>query len=119
MRGMDAGVATRLGSFRFFAASWMPMMAVMTLPGAVPAVLRRTRASGSVLAALIFTATYIAIWAIVGIAVYASYRPHARQRARASQPQAISATRCSRWACARRAACSGPGPLPHVPSSTR
>jgi predicted metal-binding membrane protein len=76
MRGMDMGVATRLGSFAFFAVSWISMMAAMMLPGAVPAVLRRTHASGRVLAAPVFATTYIAIWALVGIAVYAFDRPH-------------------------------------------
>ena len=76
MRGMDVGVATRLGSFTFFAASWISMMAAMMLPGAIPAILRRTRVSGRVLAAPVFAVSYIAIWAIVGIAVYALYRPH-------------------------------------------
>ncbi len=76
MRGMDMGVATRLGSFAFFVASWISMMAAMMLPGAVPAVLRRTHASGRVLAAPAFAASYISIWAMVGIAVYVLYRPH-------------------------------------------
>ena len=76
MRGMDMGVATRLGSFTFFTASWTAMMAAMMLPGAVPAVLRRTHASGRVLAAPLFAGSYIAIWVVVGIAVYALYRPH-------------------------------------------
>jgi predicted metal-binding membrane protein len=76
MRGMDMGVATRLGSFDFFASSWISMMAAMMLPGAVPAVLRRTHASASALAAPVFAASYIAIWAVVGIAVYGLYRPH-------------------------------------------
>jgi predicted metal-binding membrane protein len=52
------------------------MMAAMMLPGAIPAVLRRTRASGHLLTAPVFAAAYIAIWAMVGIAVYALYRPH-------------------------------------------
>ena len=38
MNGMDLGVATRLGSFAFFAALWVSMMAAMMLPGAAPAV---------------------------------------------------------------------------------
>jgi predicted metal-binding membrane protein len=76
MRGMDMGVATRLGSFAFFAASWISMMAAMMLPSAVPAVSRRTQASGRLLAAPVFAASYIAVWAVVGIAVYALYRPH-------------------------------------------
>src|SRR5579859_1286704 len=43
MRGMDMGVATRLGSFALFIAVWVAMMAAMMLPGAVPAVLRRAQ----------------------------------------------------------------------------
>ncbi len=48
MRGMDMGVATRLGTFPFFAALWVPMMAAMMLPGAIPAVVRRAQASEGV-----------------------------------------------------------------------
>jgi predicted metal-binding membrane protein len=46
MRGMDMGAATRLGSFTFFIAVWVAMMAAMMLPGAAPAVLRRADATG-------------------------------------------------------------------------
>lgn len=46
MKGMDMGVATRLGSFAFFVALWVTMMAAMMLRGAAPAVLRRAGASG-------------------------------------------------------------------------
>jgi hypothetical protein len=37
MDGMEMGVATRPGSFWFFAAAWVTMMAAMMLPGAAPA----------------------------------------------------------------------------------
>ena len=76
MSGMDMGVATRLGSFAFFAALWVPMMAAMMLPGAVPAVVRRAQASGRVRAVALFVGSYLAVWALVGVAVYAVYRPH-------------------------------------------
>jgi predicted metal-binding membrane protein len=76
MNGMDMGVATRLGSFAFFAAVWVPMMAAMMLPGAAPAVLRRAHASGRVRAVPLFVGSYLAVWALVGVAVYALYRPH-------------------------------------------
>jgi predicted metal-binding membrane protein len=76
MSGMDMGVATRLGSFAFFAALWVPMMAAMMLPGAVPAVVRHVRASGRVRAVPLFLGSYLAVWALVGAAVYALYRPH-------------------------------------------
>src|SRR5689334_7695055 len=46
MHGMDMGTATRLGSFAFFIAEWVVMMAAMMLPGAAPAVLRRAHAGG-------------------------------------------------------------------------
>jgi predicted metal-binding membrane protein len=76
MNGMDMGVATGLGSFAFFIALWVPMMAAMMLPGAAPAVLQSARASGRVRAVPLFIASYLAIWTLVGIAVYALYRPH-------------------------------------------
>ena len=76
MRGMDMGVATRLGSFASFIAVWVAMMAAMMLPGAVPAVLRRARVGGGVRAVPLFIGSYLAVWALVGAAVYALYRPH-------------------------------------------
>ncbi|MGI8448093.1 MAG: DUF2182 domain-containing protein [Streptosporangiaceae bacterium] len=76
MSGMDMGVATRLGSFAFFAVLWVTMMAAMMLPGAVPAVVRHVQASGRVRGVPIFLGSYLAVWALVGVAVYALYRPH-------------------------------------------
>ena len=76
MSGMDMGVATRLGSFAFFAGLWVTMMAAMMLPGAVPAVVRRVQASGRVRGVPLFLGSYLAVWALVGAAVYALYRPH-------------------------------------------
>jgi predicted metal-binding membrane protein len=76
MHGMDMGTATRLGSFGFFIAVWVVMMAAMMLPGAAPAVLRRARVSGGVRAVPLFVGSYLAVWALVGVAVYALNRPH-------------------------------------------
>ena len=76
MDGMDMGVATRPGSFGFFAAAWVTMMAAMMLPGAAPAVVRHARACGRVHAAPLFAGAYLAVWALAGIAVYALDRPH-------------------------------------------
>ena len=76
MHGMDMGAATRLGSFAFFIAVWVAMMAAMMLPGAAPAVLRLTQGSGGVRAVPLFIGSYLAVWALMGIAVYALYRPH-------------------------------------------
>jgi predicted metal-binding membrane protein len=76
MDGMDMGVATRPGSFGFFAAAWVTMMAAMMLPGAAPAVARHTRITGNVRTALPFAGTYLAIWALAGVVAYAVDRPH-------------------------------------------
>ncbi|HEY5988249.1 MAG TPA: DUF2182 domain-containing protein [Streptosporangiaceae bacterium] len=76
MNGMNMGVATRLGSLAVFVALWVPMMAAMMLPGAVPAVLRRARVSGWARAVPLFAGSYLAVWTLVGIAVYVLYRPH-------------------------------------------
>jgi len=76
MDGMDMGVATDLGSFAFFVALWVSMMAAMMLPGAAPAVSRHARASGRLRAAPLFVVSYLSVWTLVGVAVYALYRPH-------------------------------------------
>jgi predicted metal-binding membrane protein len=76
MNGMRMGVATELGSFAFFIAVWVPMMAAMMLPGAVPALSRFIRVNGRALAAPLFAASYLAVWTLFGLAVYALYRPH-------------------------------------------
>ena len=107
MNGMDMGVATHLGSFAFFVALWVSMMAAMMLPGAAPAVLRRAHASGRVRAVPLFIGSYVAIWALVGVAVYAVYRPHGTFAASSASSHcclprvrisaASSGTRRSRW----------------------
>ena len=70
------GVATQLGSFWFFVAAWVAMMAAMMLPGAVPALVHRARTRSSALAAPLFAGSYLGVWTLVGLAVYAVYRPH-------------------------------------------
>ena len=75
MNGMAMGVATRLGSFAFFIAVWVAMMAAMMLPGAAPAVLRRAQAVG-VRAVPLFAGSCLGVWALAGVVVYALYRPH-------------------------------------------
>jgi predicted metal-binding membrane protein len=76
--GMDMGVATGLGSFAFLIPLWVWMGAAMMLPGAAPAVRRRrAHASGRVRAVPLSSGpTLPAVWALVGVAVYALYRPH-------------------------------------------
>jgi predicted metal-binding membrane protein len=75
MNGMSMGTATPLGSFGFFIAVWAAMMAAMMLPGAAPAVARRAHAGG-VRAVPLFVGSYLAVWAVAGVLVYAVYRPH-------------------------------------------
>jgi predicted metal-binding membrane protein len=76
MNGMDMGVATELGSFTFFVVLWVSMMAAMMLPAATPAVWRRAQSSSRVYAVPLFVGSYLAVWTLVGVAVYALYRPH-------------------------------------------
>jgi predicted metal-binding membrane protein len=76
MQGMDMGSDTELGSLAFFMGAWVPMMAAMMLPGAVPAVSRFVHATRSALAAPVFAASYVAVWALFGLAVFVVYRPH-------------------------------------------
>lgn len=76
MRGMDMGVATELDSFASFVAIWLSMMAAMMLPGAAPAVLRRARANGHFGAVPLVVGSYLAVWTLVAVAVYAVYRSH-------------------------------------------
>jgi predicted metal-binding membrane protein len=72
MKGMDMGVATELGSFAAFVGYWVPMMAAMMLPGTGPAVITQAR----VQAVPRFVGSYLAVWTLIGVGVYALYRPH-------------------------------------------
>jgi predicted metal-binding membrane protein len=76
MKGMDMGVATRLGSFGSFIGVWAAMMTAMMLPGAVPAVLRRAHTGAWVRVVPVFVGSYLAVWVLAGAVVYALYRPH-------------------------------------------
>src|SRR5439155_12519509 len=75
MNGTNMGVASPVGLFAFFMALWVAMMAAMMLPGAAPAVLRSAHARGARTVPL-FVGSYLAVWTLVGVAVYALYRPH-------------------------------------------
>jgi predicted metal-binding membrane protein len=48
----------------------------MMLPGAVPAVARRAHSHRPALAVPLFVGSYLAVWTLVGLVVYALYRPH-------------------------------------------
>ncbi len=81
MSGMDMGVATRLGSFPYFLSLWVPMMAAMMLPGSAPAVLRVARAGLRALEVARYVGSYLVVWALFGVVVYALYQPHGRDAA--------------------------------------
>jgi predicted metal-binding membrane protein len=72
----EMGSMVGLGSLGTFASHWMSMMAAMMVPGAVPAVSNRARASGRFGTVPVFIGSYLAVWALVGIAIYALYRAH-------------------------------------------
>jgi predicted metal-binding membrane protein len=76
MNHMDMGVGTGLGSFEAFVGLWVTMMAAMMFPGAAPAVMRRAHADGRLGAVLLFLGLYLAVWTMVGVVIYALYRPH-------------------------------------------
>lgn len=76
MSGMDMGAATRLGSFGSFVVLWVLMMAAMILPAAVPAVARHAHLSGHARTVALFVMSYLAVWTLVGLAIFALYRPH-------------------------------------------
>src|SRR5260370_13770670 len=67
MNAMNMGVATQLGSFAFFMALWVAMMAAMMLPGAAPAVLRTAHARGG-RAVPLFVGSDLGICTLVGVA---------------------------------------------------
>ena len=65
MSGMHTGMT---------AASWVPMMAAMMLPGALPAIWRRRHAGP--LAGVVFAGAYFAVWAGVALVIYELGEPH-------------------------------------------
>jgi predicted metal-binding membrane protein len=75
MNGMDMGPATDLGTFGFFLAAWTSMMAAMMLPAATPAIARHVHERG-LRSAPLFVVSYLAVWVLVGLVVYAVYQAH-------------------------------------------
>lgn len=73
---MDMAAGTDLGSLTSFMGVWTPMMAAMMLPGAAPAVAELARSRGRALAGSLFAGAYLAVWAVAGLAVHATYQPH-------------------------------------------
>jgi predicted metal-binding membrane protein len=72
MAGMDAGPGTDLGALGWFIGVWVVMMAAMMFPSVAPTVAlyaRMTRLRSPV-RPLLFTATYLVVWAAVGLLSY-------------------------------------------------
>jgi predicted metal-binding membrane protein len=76
MSGMDMGVATTLGSFPFFLSVWVPMMAAMMLPGVAPSALRIAGSGRAAFDISRYVGSYLGVWALFGVLVFALYRPH-------------------------------------------
>jgi predicted metal-binding membrane protein len=73
MRGMDAGPGTDLGGLGWYLGIWVTMTAAMMLPTAVPAARRLARVAQRV-PTLLFTAGYLAVWTVYGLAAYGVFR---------------------------------------------
>jgi len=73
MQGMDDGPWTGLGTFGWFLATWVVMMAAMMFPSVAPTVALYSRMTRerSPLSPLLFTAGYLATWATVGALAFA------------------------------------------------
>jgi predicted metal-binding membrane protein len=76
MGGMDMGVMAPPGPFAPFIAMWIVMMAAMMLPGLTPTLWRHAQAGSRAHDVLSLVASYLAVWGLFGIPVYALYRPH-------------------------------------------
>ena len=73
MQGMDDGPWTGLGTYGWFLATWVVMMAAMMFPSVAPTVALYSRMTRerSPLSPLLFTAGYLATWATVGALAFA------------------------------------------------
>jgi predicted metal-binding membrane protein len=79
MQGMDAGPTVSLGTFGWFALTWVVMMAAMMLPVIAPAASSASFSGRSPLAVqtltmAAFVAAYLAVWSLVGAAVFGVLR---------------------------------------------
>jgi predicted metal-binding membrane protein len=72
MAGMDVGPGAQLGSFGWFALSWLVMMAAMMVPVLAPMVVELARRAPDAGAPALFTAGYLAMWVAAGLLGYAA-----------------------------------------------
>lgn len=76
MGAMEMGTATPFASVGEFLAGWSAMSAATMLPSAAPALVRIVRAGRGLGVVPLFIASYLAVWMLVGVAVYALHLPH-------------------------------------------
>jgi predicted metal-binding membrane protein len=67
MTGMAVGMRMGTGS--------VPLMALMMLPSALPAIVRSTRGSVGALQAPLFAGAYVGVWTVVALVTVLIYRP--------------------------------------------
>jgi predicted metal-binding membrane protein len=74
MRGMDDGPWTALGTFGWFLATWVVMMAAMMFPSVAPTVALYSRMTRerSPLSPFLFAGGYLATWAAAGAVAFAA-----------------------------------------------
>jgi predicted metal-binding membrane protein len=53
----------------------VPVMALMMLPSALPAIARRARAHDGVFDAPLFAGSYLGVWALIALVMLVAYRP--------------------------------------------
>ena len=71
MNGMDEGPWTPLGTFGWFIAVWVVMMAAMMFPSVAPTVALYARMSRTTLGPTAFVSGYLATWTVAGAVAFA------------------------------------------------
>lgn len=79
MQGMDPGPTVSLGTFGWFAVTWVVMMAAMMLPAIAPVATSASRGArpalgGQVFMTGAFLVGYLGLWSLVGAAVFGLLR---------------------------------------------
>jgi predicted metal-binding membrane protein len=55
--------------------SWVPMMTAMMVPAALPATIRLAGTDGTARRVPLFVGSYVAVWLLIGAALFELYRP--------------------------------------------
>jgi predicted metal-binding membrane protein len=73
MNDMNMTHTSGFGSFMSFTGWWVFMIAAMMLPSTAPALFKYAYFIDSVRAVLVFATSYLAVWTLVGVALYGVY----------------------------------------------